>query len=66
MHPYKQFDPSPPYQCRDACIYLANTAKCKNTIELQNYSSIESYVTQTGKYGLVKLLSRYGDVQPQN
>ena len=61
---YKQFDPSPRYQCRDAAIYLAIQQNAKILLGSAT-PSIESYAnTQTGKYGLVKLLSRYGDVQP--
>lgn len=61
---YKQYDPAPRYQCRDAAIYLAKQHQAKVLLGSAT-PSIESYVNaKTGKYGLVRLVSRYGDVQP--
>lgn len=60
---YKQYDPSPRYQCRDAAIYLAKQFDAKVILGSAT-PSIESYSnTKTGKYGLVKLNSRFGDIQ---
>lgn len=60
---YKQYDPAPRYQCRDAAIYLARHHQAKTLLGSAT-PSIESYANaKSGKYGLVKLLSRFGDVK---
>lgn len=60
---YKQFEPAPRYQCRDTAIYLAKQHKAKVLLGSAT-PSIESYANaHAGKYGLVKLMSRYGDVK---
>lgn len=59
---YKQFEPAPRYQCRDAAIYLATQFKAKVLLGSAT-PSIESYTNAINeKYGLVKLNTRYGDV----
>jgi len=59
---FKQYDPAPRYNARDAAIYLANLHNAK-TILGSATPSIESYFNaQIGKYGLVELLKRYGNV----
>ncbi|MDR1950664.1 MAG: primosomal protein N', partial [Bacteroidales bacterium] len=63
---FKQYDPAPRYNARDAAIYLANLHHAK-TILGSATPSIESYFNaQTGKYGLVELLKRYGNVNLPN
>jgi len=58
---FKQYDPAPRYNARDAAVYLANLHQAK-TILGSATPSIESYFNaQTGKYGLVELLKRYGN-----
>ncbi len=59
---YKQQDPAPRYHCRDAAIYYA--ALFNAHILLGSATpSIESYYNvQQGKYGLVKLMERFGDI----
>jgi primosomal protein N' (replication factor Y) len=53
---YKQFDPAPRYQCRDAAIYLARQFSAKVLLGSAT-PSIESYANaRAGKYGLVKLI----------
>lgn len=60
---YKQYDPAPRYQCRDAAIYLAKQYNAKVLLGSAT-PSIESYANaKAGKYGLVKLITRYGDVK---
>lgn len=57
---YKQFDPAPRYQARDAAIYLANIHKGKVLLGTAT-PSLESYENaQEGKYAYVKLEQRFG------
>jgi primosomal protein N' (replication factor Y) len=63
---FKQYDPAPRYNARDAAIYLANLHNAK-TILGSATPSIESYFNaKTGKYGLVELQKRYGNVNLPN
>jgi primosomal protein N' (replication factor Y) len=60
---YKQQDPAPRYNGRDAAIYLASLFKAK-TLLGSGTPSVESYYNATsGKYGLAELLQRYGELQ---
>jgi len=60
---FKQFDPAPRYNARDAAIYLSNLHKSKVILGTAT-PSIESYFnTKFEKYGLVELTKRYGDIQ---
>ncbi len=60
---YKQQDPAPRYHARDAAIYYASLFNAKVLLGSAT-PSIESYHnTQLGKYGLVKLTERYGNVK---
>ncbi len=57
---YKQQDPNPRYNGRDAAIYLANTFAAKVILGTAT-PSIESYHNaQTGKYALVAMPDRFG------
>lgn len=59
---FKQFDPAPRYQARDAAIWLAHLHKAKVVLGSAT-PSIESYFNATnGKYGLVTLNQRFGGV----
>jgi primosomal protein N' (replication factor Y) len=60
---YKQFDPAPRYNARDAAIYLG--AKYHGKVLLGSATpSIESYYNaQSGKYGFAELKTRYGGVE---
>lgn len=59
---YKQQEPAPRYNGRDAAIYLASLFGAQ-TVLGSGTPSIESYYNATtGKYGLVELLQRYGDL----
>jgi len=60
---YKQFDPAPRYQARDAAIYLAHDTGAKILLGTGT-PSLESYENaRHGKYGFVKLTERYGGVR---
>ena len=61
---YKQQDPAPRYNARNAAIYLATAAGAKTLLGTAT-PSIESWynATEGGKYALVKLTERYRGVQ---
>ena len=60
---YKQFDPSPRYNARDAAIVLAKLHDAKILLGSAT-PSLESYFnTAQKKYGLVALNRRHGNVQ---
>lgn len=65
-HSYKQYDPAPRYNARDAAIYLAGLFKA-NVLLGTATPSMETYLNaQEGRYGWVKLEKRYHDLpQPQ-
>ncbi|MBU1720001.1 MAG: DEAD/DEAH box helicase, partial [Bacteroidetes bacterium] len=57
---FKQYDPAPRYNARDAAIYLAGLHKA-NVLLGSATPSIESYFNaQAGKYGFVELTARFG------
>lgn len=59
---FKQQDPAPRYNGRDAAIYFSSLFGAKVVLGSAT-PSIESYYNSTtGKYGLVELPERYGDV----
>lgn len=60
---YKQYDPAPRYNGRDAAIVLAHIWKC-NTVLGSATPSIESYFNaQQGKYGFCEMKHRFGGLQ---
>lgn len=60
---FKQQDPSPRYHARSAAIVLAQMYGAKTLLGTAT-PSMESYYNATcGKYGLVRLNSRYKDIQ---
>lgn len=60
---FKQYDPAPRYQARDAAIVLAHLFKAKVVLGSAT-PSLESYFNaKTEKYGLVELKERFGGVQ---
>jgi primosomal protein N' (replication factor Y) (superfamily II helicase) len=60
---FKQYDPAPRYNARDAAIYLAATSKA-NVLLGSATPAVESYFNaKTGKYGLVELNNRYGGLE---
>lgn len=59
---YKQQDPAPRYHARDAAIMLASLCGARTLLGTAT-PSVESYFNaRSGKYGLVELTTRYGDV----
>ena len=59
---YKQFDPAPRYHARDAAIMLASLYHSKVLLGTAT-PSVESYTNAVnGKYGLVKLEKRFGNI----
>lgn len=59
---FKQQDPAPRYNGRDAAIYFASLFRA-NVLLGSATPALESYHNAlTGKYGLVELMKRYGDV----
>ena len=60
---FKQADPAPRYHARDAAVVLAGFFKAKVLLGSAT-PSIESYYNaQNGKYGLIELKTRYGNVR---
>lgn len=59
---FKQYNPAPRYNARDAAVVLANLHKSKLLMGSAT-PSLESYNNaKTGKYGLVTLKKRFGNV----
>lgn len=59
---YKQFDPAPRYNARDAAIYLAGRYQAKVLLGSAT-PSFESYFNaRTGKFGLAEITERFGGV----
>ncbi len=59
---YKQYDPAPRYNARDAAIYLATLHNAKVVLGSAT-PAIESYYNaKSGKYGLAEITDRYGGV----
>ncbi|MCU0458561.1 MAG: primosomal protein N' [Bacteroidales bacterium] len=59
---YKQYDPAPRYHARDAAMMLARIHGGKTLLGSAT-PSLESYHNAlAGRYGLVELMTRYGDV----
>lgn len=60
---YKQQDPAPRYNARDAAIYYASKLGAKVLLGSAT-PSLESYFNaQSGKYGLVELTERFGGIE---
>lgn len=59
---YKQVDPAPRYNARDAAIMLATMHGAKVLLGSATPAIDTYYKAKTGKYGLVELLTRYADV----
>jgi primosomal protein N' (replication factor Y) len=57
---FKQYDPAPRYNARDAAIYLAHIHKAKTLLGSAT-PSLESYFNaQEGKYGFAEIHERFG------
>ena len=60
---FKQMDPAPRYNGRDAAIYLARLHGAKTLLGSAT-PSVESYFNAVqGKYGLVELFERFGNME---
>jgi len=60
---FKQYDPSPRYHARDTAMILSRMHGARTLLGSAT-PSVESYFNAvTGKYGLVTLTSRFGDVK---
>ena len=59
---FKQVDPAPRYHARDAAIVLAHFHKAKVILGSATPSLETYYNANSGKYGLVTLSERYGNV----
>ena len=60
---YKQFEPSPRYNARDAAVVLGHLHKAKVLLGSAT-PSLESYYNATqNKYGFVELTRRFGNIQ---
>jgi len=60
---YKQFDPAPRYNARDAAIYLANMHQAKVLLGSATPSFESFYNAHNGKYGFAELAERFGGVE---
>ena len=60
---YKQQDPSPRYNARNAAIVLAGIHDCEVLLGTATPAIETYYNAQIGKYGLVSLLQRHGDIE---
>ncbi|OAB79020.1 replication restart helicase PriA [Cochleicola gelatinilyticus] len=59
---FKQYNPSPRYHARDSAVVLGNIHNAKLVLGSAT-PSLESYHnSETGKYGLVRLTKRFGNV----
>ena len=64
---YKQFDPAPRYQARDAAIVLAHQQGAKVLMGSATPALESYYNAEHGKYSLVNLTQRFGNVlMPEN
>lgn len=59
---YKQQEPAPRYNARNAAIMMAAMFKAKTLLGSATPSVESYYNASTGKYALVKLMSRYADI----
>ena len=59
---YKQYDPSPRYNGRDTAIFLASLYKAKVLLGSATPSFESYYNATTGKYALIELKKRFGDI----
>ena len=60
---YKQYDPAPRYNARDAAIFLANRYRAKVLLGSATPSFESYYNARIQKYGFAELTERYGGVK---
>ena len=59
---FKQAEPAPRYHARNVALVLARMAGAKTLLGTATPSLESYYNARSGKYGLVELFTRYGDV----
>lgn len=59
---FKQFDPAPRYHARDTAVVLSNIFRAKVLLGSATPALETYYNALQGKYGMVELTRRYGDV----
>jgi len=60
---YKQFDPAPRYNARDAALYLSHLHQAKTLLGTATPSIETYYNALNGKYGLVQLFKRHQNIE---
>ena len=60
---FKQYDPSPRYNARDAAIVLAHLHKAKVLLGSATPAMETYFNAKNGKYGLVEMSNRYGGLK---
>ncbi|MDP4281830.1 MAG: primosomal protein N', partial [Bacteroidota bacterium] len=60
---FKQYDPSPRYNGRDVALYLAHLHGAKTILGSATPSMESYYNAQEGKYALVQMMERYGNLE---
>lgn len=60
---YKQHDPAPRYHARDAALYLARLHQAKTLLGTATPSLESYYNVEIGKYALIELNDRHGNVK---
>jgi primosomal protein N' (replication factor Y) len=60
---YKQYDPAPRYHARDAAMMLSRIHGARTLLGSATPALESYYNAVTGRYGLVELTTRYGDVK---
>jgi primosomal protein N' (replication factor Y) len=60
---FKQFDPAPRYNARDAAVYLGTLNQCPVLLGSATPALETFFNSKTGKYGYVELNKRYGDIR---
>jgi primosomal protein N' (replication factor Y) len=60
---YKQFDPAPRYNARDAAVYLSGMHQARVLLGSATPSFESYYNAHNGKYGFVELSERFGGVE---
>jgi primosomal protein N' (replication factor Y) len=61
---YKQYDPAPRYQARDAAVYMAGMHGAKVVLGSATPSFESFFNARSGKYGYVEMTQRYGGILP--
>ena len=60
---FKQYEPNPRYNARDAAVYLAHLHHCPILLGTATPSLESSFNAKTGKYQLVSMPERFGGLQ---